>query len=103
MHLIFGFLLSDHFHCRHSSFRISDSNLQQNSSTKTARACDACYDTVFPVIHPLPLGETITNINNGNSHKSDTTILLWLSMPLLPGPHQPHTVMAIHTTCSSSS
>ena len=86
------------------TFFISDSNAKQDSSssTKPARACDACYDTVFPVIHPPSLGEEVaTNINNG-SHKSDTITSLshlpsWLSMPSLPVPRQPHALMAIDT------
>ena len=108
MHLIFGVLSSDHFLLQ--TFFISDSNLkQEDSSTKTARACDACYDTVFPVIHPLPTEEAATNTNYENSHKSDTTIPSlshlpsWLSMPSLSAPRQPHALMAIDTTCSSSS
>ena len=86
-----------------------DSNAKQEnslSSTKPARACDACYDTVFPVIHPPRSGEeeVATNMNNG-SHKSDTITSLshlpsWLSMPSLPVPRQPHALMAIDTTCS---
>jgi FYVE/RhoGEF/PH domain-containing protein 5/6 len=86
------------------TFFISDSNAKQQDSpsTKPARACDACYDTVFPVIHPG--GEVATNIDN-ESHKSDTITSLshlpsWLSMPSLPVPRQPHELMAIDTTCS---
>ena len=87
------------------TFFISDSNgRQQDLSTKPARACDACYDTVFPVIRP-PSGEVSTNLNN-ESHKSDDTIPSlshlpsWLSMPSLPVQRQPHALMAIDTTCS---
>ena len=88
------------------TFFISDSNAKQQDSspsTKPARACDACYDTVFPVIYP-PSGEVATNINN-EPHKSDTIPSLshlpsWLSMPSLPVPRQPHALMAIDTTCS---
>jgi FYVE, RhoGEF and PH domain containing 5/6 len=94
------------------TFFISDSNAKQqdssssSSSTKPARACDACYDTVFPVIHPPPTrGEAATNIDN-ESRKSDTIPSLshlpsWLSMPSLPVARQPHALMAIDTTCSS--
>ena len=84
------------------TFFISDSNArQQDSSSKPARACDACYDTVFPVIHP-PSGEVATDINN-DSHKSDTIPSLshlpsWLSMPSLPVQRQPHALMAIDMT-----
>ena len=87
------------------TFFISDSNArQQDSPTKPARACDACYDTVFPVIRP-PSGEVSTNLNN-ESHKSDDTIPSlshlpsWLSMPSLPVQRQPHALMAIDTSCS---
>ena len=109
----FGFISSDHFLLQ--TFFISDSNAKQqdsssSSSTKPARACDACYDTVFPVIHPLPTegeGANTNIINNESHHKADTIPSLshlpsWLSMPSLPVPRQPHALMAIDTTCTSS-
>jgi len=68
-------------------------------STKAARACDACYDTVFPVIHP-PSGEGSTNINKFGTIGSFSHLPSWLSMPSLPVPRQPHALMAIDTTCS---
>ena len=77
------------------TFFISDSNAKQqdSSSAKPARACDACYDTVFPVIHSG--GEVVTN--NNDEYKSDTIPSLshlpsWLSMPSLPVPRQPDDV-----------
>lgn len=81
------------------TFFISDSNAKQDSSTKPARACDACYDTVFPVINP-PLSEDFPSNTNNESHKSDTITSLshlpsWLSMPSLPVQRQPHALMAI--------
>ena len=47
------------------------------------------------------------NINNNESHKSDTIPSLshlpsWLSMPSLSVSRQPHALMAIDTTCNSS-
>ena len=44
-------VLSNHLF---QTFFISDSNVKQDSWTKPAQACDGCYDTVFPVIHPPP-------------------------------------------------
>ena len=57
----FGFLSPDHFLLQ--TCFISNSNSNQDSScspsTKPARACDASYDTVFRVIHPLQLEELL--------------------------------------------
>ena len=79
----FGFLSSDYFLLQ--TFFISNSSAKQDSSsssssssTKPARACDACYDTVFPVIHPPPT--TIPSLSHLPS---------WLSMPSLPVARQP--------------
>ncbi|KAG5637247.1 hypothetical protein H0H81_005245 [Sphagnurus paluster] len=63
------------------TFFISDPNAKGDSS-KPARACDACYETVFPLIDPPTEGDegrkdndTLTSLNNLPS---------WLSMPSLP-------------------
>jgi len=87
--------------CSGRTFFISDSNDKQDSSTKPARACDGCYDTVFPVIHPPP-SEVPTNMNNNKSDTITSLSLLpsWLSMPSLSVQRQPQALMAIDTNSS---
>ncbi|TFK56922.1 hypothetical protein OE88DRAFT_73335 [Heliocybe sulcata] len=72
--------------CSGSTFFISDSNAKD--SNKPARACDACYETVFPVIQDgssptdaVPPAQTIGTLSNFPSWQS-------ISMPslALPGP-----------------
>ena len=70
------------------TFFISDPNAKEES--KSARACDACYETVFPLI---PDGDTDSTANAHNPDyrtiNSDALGTLsgfpsWLSMPVLP-------------------
>ncbi|KAF5383809.1 hypothetical protein D9615_003818 [Tricholomella constricta] len=72
-----------------ATFFISDPNAKGDSS-KPARACDACYETVFPLIDPPP--HTADTIDGpGTIHRKDVDALTslnnlpsWLSMPSLP-------------------
>ena len=60
------------------TFHISDPN--SKGPTKPARACNACYDTVFPVISAQePLGYSIGTLSAPPSHAS-------MSMPSLALP-----------------
>jgi len=64
------------------------------TSTKSARACGACYDTVFPLLHPSPPDAGDTSISASNS----TGFPSWLSMPSFALPTQsssPDALMAI--------
>ncbi|KAF8159873.1 hypothetical protein B0H34DRAFT_705183 [Crassisporium funariophilum] len=87
--------------CSGRTFFISDSNDKDDTSTKAARACDACYDTVFPVIDPSHLEDQIENTTTTVNGGSETTtsslshLPAWLSMPQLPVQRQPHALMAI--------
>ena len=74
----FRFLIS-HAH-RSQTFFISDPNAKD--SNKSARACDACYDTVFPVLDrsaspPPPPSYTLSGFTS------------WQSMPALAMPNSP--------------
>ncbi|KAF9459286.1 hypothetical protein BDZ94DRAFT_1224932 [Collybia nuda] len=81
--------------CSGRTFFISDPSSKSDSS-KPARACDACYETVFPLLDHPPesagtLGhsqgnvDTITSLNHFPS---------WLSIPSLPS-STPQALMAI--------
>ena len=70
--------------------------------SKPARACDACFDIVFPVIHSSSNRGVATYINN-KSHKPNSHLPSWLSIPSLPVARQPHVLMRIDTTSSSGS
>ena len=78
------------------TFFISDPTTKEES--KPARACDACYETVFPVID-APRDELDSNANNTNHRtiNSDTLGTLsgfpsWLSMPVMPVASNPVSV-----------
>jgi hypothetical protein len=76
------------------TFFISDST--SKTSTKSARACDACYDTVFPLIDPSSPNLADTSISPSNS--TLTGFPSWLSMPSFALPTHgstPDALMAI--------
>lgn len=63
------------------TFFISDS--KSKNSTKSARACDACYDTVFPLLdHSADTTESSVSPSNSTL----TSFPSWLSMPSLAMP-----------------
>ncbi|KAJ7588253.1 hypothetical protein C8J56DRAFT_1014515 [Mycena floridula] len=81
--------------CSDRTFFIADSNGEEPSGNP-ARACTACYETVFPLIDPeaeesdeQPQGESQTYTNSLTNYPS------WLSMPSLPlTPVSPESLMA---------
>ena len=84
------------------TFFISDSS--SKGSTKPARACNACYETVFPLLDlpSDPEAESATVPNSSSSPYNNTITSLtgfpsWLSMPSLPLPtsQTPEALMAI--------
>ncbi|KAG6853231.1 hypothetical protein C0991_005858 [Blastosporella zonata] len=88
------------------TFFISDPNAKDGSS-KPARACDACYETVFPLIDPVPgvpfdVTGTIHR-KESDSFPSLSNMPSWLSMPSLPVTSTPQALMAIDREPSSPS
>ncbi|KAF7317581.1 hypothetical protein MKEN_00845100 [Mycena kentingensis (nom. inval.)] len=91
--------------CSDRTFFISDPNAKDDSS-KPARACNACYETVFPLLdnpaeedlerapeeeqqqqhHSNSMLDTVSSLSNFPS---------WLSMPSLPLSSTPEALMAI--------
>jgi FYVE, RhoGEF and PH domain containing 5/6 len=76
------------------TFFISDPTVKDES--KPARACDACYETVFPLID-APSDDDTDNPNDLKTINTDTLGTLsgfpsWLSMPVLPVASNPLTV-----------
>ncbi|KAF9451161.1 hypothetical protein P691DRAFT_400037 [Macrolepiota fuliginosa MF-IS2] len=83
--------------CSGRTFFISDSSTN-GASSKPARACEACYETVFPLIDPPTNPGSPTSPNSssflsggaGTSQPSNDTITSlsklpsWVSMPSLP-------------------
>src|SRR5277367_2093146 len=68
------------------TFFISDSS--SNEPTKSARACDACYETVFPILtDPDPDDAAAAPESSSNPYTNTITSLTnfpsWLSMPSL--------------------
>ncbi|KAF9016975.1 hypothetical protein BDZ89DRAFT_1165968 [Hymenopellis radicata] len=85
--------------CSERTFFISDPNTGEASS-KPARACNACYETVFPVIEPpgtevyhdeAPFHSEI----NTNTLGSLSSLPFCISMPSLPLSSTPEALMAI--------
>lgn len=80
------------------TFYIADAS-GKDESTKPARACDVCYETVFPVIDD----DAISPPADGRGVNEDTITSLsklpsWFSMPSMPSkPTQPQALMAIDT------
>jgi FYVE/RhoGEF/PH domain-containing protein 5/6 len=90
------------------TFFITEKTSKDEHSSKPARACEACYETVFPLIdagegkaddHPAE------DTNEHLRHNSDTITSMshlpsWLSMPALPVQRQPQSLMAIDMNSS---
>ena len=83
------------------TFFISDSN-SKNESSKPARACDACYDTVFPLLDPPSPEKRSSNLpeNSADTITSLSSLPSWVSMPALPVDKQPQALMALDLTPS---
>ncbi|KAF8972714.1 hypothetical protein BDZ97DRAFT_853105 [Flammula alnicola] len=93
--------------CSGRTFFVSDSNAKHES--KPARACDACYESVFPLIDPPESNEQeeseVAQEGIAEHRSSDTITSLsrlpsWLSMPALPMQRQPQALMAIDINSS---
>ncbi|KAG6849678.1 hypothetical protein H0H93_006394 [Arthromyces matolae] len=89
------------------TFFITDSNAKSKSS-KPARACDACYETVFPLVDsdpgaPLDVFGTIHRARESDSYPSISSLPSWLSMPSTPASTTPQALMAIDLEPLSSS
>ncbi|KAF8074617.1 hypothetical protein FPV67DRAFT_589035 [Lyophyllum atratum] len=73
--------------CSGRTFFIADPNSKDDSS-KPARACDACYETVFPLLDPLPdagrSGTATIRKADIDTFASLNNLPSWLSMPSLP-------------------
>ncbi|KAL0063486.1 hypothetical protein AAF712_009579 [Marasmius tenuissimus] len=73
--------------CSDRTFFISDPREPQNNN-KPARACNACYETVFPLIDPVEEGEGEGEDDGGEDEEekpiTETSFPSWLSMPSLP-------------------
>ncbi|KAK0497483.1 hypothetical protein EDD18DRAFT_1162408 [Armillaria luteobubalina] len=83
--------------CSDRTFFITDPNSKEDAS-KSARACNACYETVFPLLDP-PEEEGNNHVPpeaSNNTITSLTNFPSWLSMPSLPLSATPEALMAIH-------
>ncbi|KAF7296442.1 hypothetical protein HMN09_01114600 [Mycena chlorophos] len=85
--------------CSDRTFFIADPNSKDDSS-KPARACNACYETVFPLLdNPSEEDELEEPSNMLEAHSNTLTSLSnfpsWLSMPSLPLTSTPEALMAI--------
>ncbi|EDR05249.1 uncharacterized protein LACBIDRAFT_303559 [Laccaria bicolor S238N-H82] len=87
--------------CSGRTFFISDSN-SKNELSKPARACDACYDTVFPLLDPPSPEKRSSNLpeNSTDTITSLSSLPSWVSMPALPVDKQPQALMALDLTPS---
>lgn len=89
------------------TFFITEKTSKEHSS-KPARACEACYETVFPLIDGGDGKAVVHSAESANEHQrhnSDTITSLshlpsWLSMPALPVQRQPQSLMAIDLNSS---
>ncbi|KAJ6621508.1 hypothetical protein B0H10DRAFT_2017589 [Mycena sp. CBHHK59/15] len=89
--------------CSERTFFISDPNAREDSS-KPARACNACYETVFPLLENTPddveveveeaADDTLLGAHS-NTMTSLANFPSWLSMPSLPLSSTPEALMAI--------
>ncbi|ESK93148.1 rho guanine nucleotide exchange factor [Moniliophthora roreri MCA 2997] len=78
--------------CSERTFFISDPNAPSTdlSNNKPARACNACYETVFPLLDPRSDNDDDDHHDIDMTHEVTTTNGLganfpsWLSMPTLP-------------------
>ncbi|KAF5332282.1 hypothetical protein D9611_008166 [Ephemerocybe angulata] len=81
--------------CSGRTFFIADAS-GKKEATKPARACDACYESIFPVID-----SSSSNMHEGGGRFDDSITSLskmpsWFSMPSIPTePAQPQALMAI--------
>ncbi|CAK5273501.1 unnamed protein product [Mycena citricolor] len=83
--------------CSERTFFISDPNSKHGSS-KPARACNACYETVFPVLEDSDAeeeGQPSMLSANSNTMSSLSNFPSWLSMPSLPLASTTEALMAI--------
>ncbi|PBK98864.1 hypothetical protein ARMGADRAFT_481939 [Armillaria gallica] len=83
--------------CSNRTFFITDPNSKEDTS-KPARACNACYETVFPLLDP-PEEEEKNHVPpeaSNNTITSLTNFPSWLSMPSLPLSATPEALMAIY-------
>ncbi|KAG6867343.1 hypothetical protein C0993_004151 [Termitomyces sp. T159_Od127] len=90
---------------RRKKFFISDPHAKDDSSVP-ARACNACYETVFPLIDPVP-GATLdvtgtTHECDADSFPSLNSLPSWLSMPSFSVTTTPQALMAIDREPTSS-
>ncbi|KAJ7236437.1 hypothetical protein B0H12DRAFT_127893 [Mycena haematopus] len=87
--------------CSERTFFITDPNAQNSSSSKPARACNACYETVFPLLDSPPEdGEDAEHHStmldaHSNTLSSLSNFPSWLSMPSLPLASTTEALMAI--------
>lgn len=81
------------------TFYVADSSAKHE--TKPARACNACYESVFPIVDvdnptnpggPQYIG---SEGRNGDTITSLSGLPSWLSMPALPVQRQPHALMTL--------
>ncbi|KAJ7065474.1 hypothetical protein C8F01DRAFT_1125715 [Mycena amicta] len=86
--------------CSDRTFFIADPNSKEDSS-KPARSCNACYETVFPLLDNPSEDEAVEEAMNNmlEAHSNTMTSLSnfpsWLSMPSLPLASTPEALMAI--------
>ncbi|KAJ6580806.1 hypothetical protein B0H19DRAFT_485341 [Mycena capillaripes] len=87
--------------CSERTFFISDPNAREGSS-KPARACNACYETVFPLLDNPPEDDEADAEHHStmlDAHSNTVTSLSnfpsWLSMPSLPLASTTEALMAI--------
>ncbi|TFK39533.1 hypothetical protein BDQ12DRAFT_734878 [Crucibulum laeve] len=85
--------------CSGKTFFIADPSKKEDS-TKPARACDACYETVFPIVDPSRLSPTPERSMGADTITSLSNLPSWFSIP--PGPEQRHSqpqaLMAINSS-----
>ncbi|KAJ3544418.1 hypothetical protein NMY22_g2786 [Coprinellus aureogranulatus] len=85
--------------CSGRTFYIADASGKEGA-TKPARACDVCYESVFPVIEDMPSSLTTNGVSGHleDSINSLSKLQSWLSMPTIASkPLQPQALMAIDT------
>ncbi|KAJ7691928.1 hypothetical protein B0H17DRAFT_1330923 [Mycena rosella] len=74
--------------CSERTFFISDPNANaREESSKPARACNACYETVFPLLDDPHENEDATMLDSAHSNNTMSSLSnfpSWLSMPSLP-------------------
>ncbi|KAF8211050.1 hypothetical protein K438DRAFT_1664934 [Mycena galopus ATCC 62051] len=87
--------------CSERTFFIADPNAQGSGSSKAARACNACYETVFPLLDSPPEDDEAAADHNPmlDAHSNTVSSLAnfpsWLSMPSLPLASTTEALMAI--------